>query len=55
MAVTREGIPVPGNTSDSKLIRPVKDDMRDWSLARIVWVADRGFTSADNRRLSCVA
>jgi transposase len=24
--------------------------MRDWSLARIVWVADRGFTSADNRR-----
>jgi hypothetical protein len=55
MAVTREGIPVrvwswPGNTSDSKLIRQVKDDMRDWSLARIVWVADRGFTSADNRR-----
>ena len=55
MAVTREGIPVrvwswPGNTSDSKLIRQVKDDMRDWSLARIVWVADRGFTSAGNRR-----
>src|SRR6266849_2044263 len=55
MAVTREGIPVrvwswPGNTSDSKLIRQVKDDMRDWSLARIVWVADRGFSSAENRR-----
>jgi hypothetical protein len=55
MAVTRTGIPVrvwswPGNTSDSKLIRQVKDDMRDWSLARIVWVADRGFSSADNRR-----
>lgn len=55
MAVTREGIPVrvwswPGNTSDSKLIRQVKDDMRDWSLARIVWVADRGFSSAGNRR-----
>jgi transposase len=55
MAVTREGIPVrvwswPGNTSDSALIRQVKDDMRDWSLGRIVWVADRGFSSAANRR-----
>jgi transposase len=55
MAVTRDGIPVriwcwPGNTADSRLIRQVKDDMRDWTLARVVWVADRGFTSADNRR-----
>ncbi len=55
MAVTRDGIPVrvwcwPGNTSDSALIRQVKDDMRDWSLSRVVWVADRGFTSAANRR-----
>jgi Transposase DDE domain len=55
MAVTREGIPVriwcwPGDTADSKLIRQVKDDMRDWTLAKIVWVADRGFTSAGNRR-----
>lgn len=55
MAVTRDGIPVrcwswPGNTADSALIRQVKDDMRDWSLSRVVWVADRGFTSADNRR-----
>lgn len=55
MAVTRAGIPVrvwswPGNYSDSALIRQVKDDMRDWSLARVVWVADRGFTSAENRR-----
>lgn len=55
MAVTRDGIPVrvwcwPGNTSDSALIRQVKDDMRDWNLARVVWVADRGFTSAENRR-----
>ncbi|WP_158854956.1 IS1634 family transposase [Saccharothrix deserti] len=55
MAVTREGIPVrcwcwPGNTGDSALIRQVKDDMRDWSLGRVVWVADRGFTSAENRR-----
>lgn len=55
MAVTREGIPVrvwswPGNTSDSALIRQVKDDMRDWTLSTIVWVADRGFASAANRR-----
>jgi hypothetical protein len=55
MAVTRDGIPVrvwcwPGNTADSALIRQVKDDMRDWNLARVVWVADRGFTSAENRR-----
>ena len=55
MAVTRDGIPVrvwcwPGNTSDSALIRQVKDDMRDWSLSRVVWVADRGFASAENRR-----
>ncbi|MGH3288871.1 MAG: IS1634 family transposase, partial [Streptosporangiaceae bacterium] len=51
MAVARGGIPVrvwcwPGNTADSALIRQVKDDMRDWTLARTVWVADRGFTSA---------
>ena len=55
MAVTRDGIPVrvwswPGGTADSTLIRQVKDDMRAWSLSRIVWVADRGFTSRDNRR-----
>jgi Transposase DDE domain len=55
LAVTRDGIPVrvwswPGNTADSTLIRQVKTDMRDWTLTRIVWVADRGFTSAANRR-----
>ena len=55
MAVTRTGIPVriwcwPGNTADSALIRQVKHDMRDWTLAKIVWVADRGFTSKENRR-----
>jgi hypothetical protein len=55
MAVTREGIPVrvwswPGSTSDSALIREVKDDLRDWTLSRVVWVADRGFTSEENRR-----
>jgi transposase len=55
MAVTRDGIPVrvwcwPGSTADSALIRQVKDDMRDWSLSKVIWVADRGFTSAENRR-----
>lgn len=55
MAVTRQGIPVrvwcwPGNTTDSALIRQVKADLRDWTLARVIWVADRGFASAENRR-----
>jgi hypothetical protein len=55
LAVTREAIPVrvwcwPGNTADSALIRQVKKDMRDWALGRVIWVADRGFTSKDNRR-----
>jgi hypothetical protein len=55
MAVTRTGIPVrvwcwPGKTSDQALIRQVKDDLRDWTLARVIWVADRGFASATNRR-----
>jgi len=55
MAVTRDGVPVrawcwPGSTSDSALIRQVKDDMRDWCLSKVVWVADRGFSSAENRR-----
>ena len=55
MAVTRDGIPVrvwcwPGNTSDSPLIRQVKDELRDWTLGKVIWVADRGFTSAANRR-----
>jgi hypothetical protein len=55
MAVTRDGIPVriwcwPGSTSGSALIRQVKDDMRDWCLSKVIWVAGRGFTSAENRR-----
>jgi len=55
MAVTREGIPVrvwswPGNTADSALIRQVKDELHDWTLSRVVWVADRGFASEENRR-----
>jgi transposase len=55
MAVTRTGIPIrawcwPGNSGDQPLIRQVKDDLRDWKLSRVVWVADRGFQSAENRR-----
>jgi transposase len=55
LAVTREGIPVrvwswPGNTADSALIRQVKADLREWTLSRVIWVADRGFTSGENRR-----
>jgi hypothetical protein len=55
MAVTRDGIPVrcwcwPGNASDQVVIRQVKDEMRDWTLSKIVWVADRGCSSAENRR-----
>jgi Transposase DDE domain len=55
MAVTRTGIPVrvwcwPGNTPDQALIRQVKQELRDWTLTRVIWVADRGFASAENRR-----
>ncbi len=56
MAVTRDGIPVrvwswPGNTADSGLIRQVKKDLREWVLSKVIWVADRGFTSSQNRRV----
>ena len=55
MAVTRRGIPVrvwtfPGDASDQAIIRKVRDDLRGWNLARVIWVLDRGFTSARNRR-----
>ena len=39
-----------GSTADSALIQQVKKDMRDWSLGRVIWVADRGFTSRQNRK-----
>ncbi len=56
MAVTREGIPVrvwswPGNSADVVALAQVKEDLRSWTLGRVVWVADRGFASAENRRL----
>jgi Transposase DDE domain len=55
MAVTRDGIPVrvwswPGSTADTDLIRQARGDLRQWTLSRVVWVADRGFTSQKNRR-----
>jgi hypothetical protein len=54
MAVTADGVPIrcwtfPGNTADTAIIRRVKDDLTDWNLHRLVWVADRGFASAANR------
>src|SRR4051812_26085144 len=54
MAVTRDGGPVrcwtfAGNTTDTAIIRTVKDDLGGWNLRRLVWVADRGFASAANR------
>ena len=55
LAVTREGIPVrlwtfPGDTSEQLLLRTIKDDLRAWNLNRVIWVLDRGFASAANRR-----
>jgi transposase len=55
LAVTRTGIPIrvwtwPGNANDQALVRQAKADLRAWRLGRVVWVADRGFDSAENRR-----
>jgi len=54
MAVTREGIPVrcwtfPGNASDQLIMRTIHDDLAGWKLNRVLWVADRGFSSVANR------
>jgi len=56
MAVTRTGVPIrtwcwPGNTADTSVMGQVRADLRDWKLTRVVWVTDRGFASAQNRRL----
>jgi hypothetical protein len=55
MAVTRDGIPVrawrwPGNNVGPALMRQVKDNLRDWAPAPIVWVADRRLASVESRR-----
>nr|WP_248962086.1 hypothetical protein [Sphaerisporangium perillae] len=57
MAVTRDGIPVrcwcwPGNASDQVVIKQVKDDMRDWTLSKIVWVAACNVEAPVGRGLS---
>ncbi|MGH9093122.1 MAG: IS1634 family transposase, partial [Acidimicrobiales bacterium] len=54
MAVTAEGIPIrcwtfPGTTSDQAIIKTIKDDLAGWMLHRVVWVADSGFNSKENR------
>ena len=56
LAVTKEGIPVrvwswPGNSADSSVIKTVHADLAAWRLHRVLWVGDRGFTSAENRQL----
>ncbi|QXJ22635.1 IS1634 family transposase [Actinomadura graeca] len=55
LAVTRDGIPVrvwcwPGNTTDATLIQQVRSDVREWSPAKIIWVADRDLSPAEGRR-----
>lgn len=55
LAVTREGFPVrswvfPGNTADVTTVETVKADLRDWQLGRVLFVADAGMNSADNRQ-----
>ncbi len=54
LAVTREGIPVrswvfPGNTVDVTTVERVRQDLRGWELNRVLFVADAGYDSADNR------
>jgi hypothetical protein len=54
MAVTTDGIPIrcwtfPGTTSDKAIIKTIKDDLSGWMLNRVVWVADSGFNSGENR------
>jgi hypothetical protein len=44
------GISTTGSLALHLLIRQVRDELRDWTLGKVIWVADRGFTSAQNRR-----
>jgi hypothetical protein len=41
---------VPQCVSEWRLRPTEVVDMRDWTLARVMWVADRGFSSKENRR-----
>ena len=40
---------LPGTTSDQAIIKTIKDDLAGWMLRRVVWVADSGFISKNNR------
>lgn len=55
LAVTREGLPVrcwvfPGNTSDVDTVKTVRAGLRGWKLGRVLFVADAGMNSEDNRK-----
>jgi transposase len=55
LAVTREGIPVrswvlPGNTADVTTVERVRTDLRGWKLGRVLFVADSGMNSEENRQ-----
>lgn len=55
LAVTKEGIPVklwawPGNTSDASVVDEVQAELKGWRLGRVLWVVDRGFNGADQKR-----
>ncbi|MBT2234831.1 transposase [Nonomuraea sp. NEAU-A123] len=54
LAVTRTGIPLriwrwPGCTDDAAMIRQAKEDMKDWTLSRVIRTADRGRPIAADR------
>jgi hypothetical protein len=55
LAVTRTGIPLrawrwPGCTDDAAMIRQAKEDMKGWTLSRVIRTADRGCPIAADRR-----
>jgi transposase len=54
LAVTRDGLPVrswvfPGNTADCTTIGRVRADLREWKLARCLFIGDAGMNSEENR------
>ncbi|GAA3597268.1 hypothetical protein GCM10022419_095620 [Nonomuraea rosea] len=54
MAATRTGVPLrvwswPGCTDDAEMIRQAKDEMKGWTLSRVIWTADRACPAAANR------
>lgn len=54
MATTKQGIPLrvwawPGATADTPLIRQVRDELKTLGVVKVVYAADRGFASKENR------